>query len=467
MATPTSNTVPVSAIDVTSTGIAISVLSGTKWGGGLGTGVSLTYSFPTGNAYFVQGYGSGEFNAWSQTTAAEQTAIRYALSVWASVANIGFTQVPDNASIVGELRFALTKMSDFAHAYNPSSNPESGDVWFGTGQWNTDRSTIYLGDYDFVTILHEIGHALGLKHTFQTPHAIQPQFDNYLYSIMSYTASPWSAHNDNYASFYPTTPMYYDIAAMQALYGRNPNHNAGNTTYTFNDGSTYFQTLDDAGGTDTIVFNGTHSCKIDLRIGYSSQVGDAVHFRSSSSRDSVWIGPGTVIERATGGEGNDVLNGNSSANILTGRGGADLLWGLAGNDTLVGGNGNDVLVGGGGHDVLYGGLGADKFVFTSVLDSASGVSTRDIVRDFVHGADRIDLSAIDAKSGVAGNQAFAFTGAHAFGHVSGQLHYLWENHVGTSLDKTIVEGDVNGDGHADFQIELTGLKSLLAGDFIL
>jgi Ca2+-binding RTX toxin-like protein len=339
MATPTSNSVPVTVIDPNATGIGKSVVSGTKWGGGLGTGVSLTYSFPTGTAYFVSGYGQGEFNAWSQTTTPEQSAIRYALGVWAGTANIGFTQIADNSSTAGELRFALTNMSDFAHAYEPGSIPVAGDVWFRTGHWNVDRSTINLGDYDFVTIIHEIGHALGLKHTFATPNPIASNFDNYFYSIMSYTASPWSAHNDNYASFYPTTPMYFDLVAIQALYGRNTSHNAGNTTYAFNDGSTYFQTIDDAGGIDTIVYNGVQNCRIDLRAGYSSQVSEAIKFTSTSSSDTVWIGPGTVIERAAGGEGSDQLNGNSSANILTGRGGSDVLSGFAGNDSLVGGRG--------------------------------------------------------------------------------------------------------------------------------
>ena len=74
--------------------------------------------------------------------------------------------------------------------------------------------------HDFLTILHELGHALGLKHPFEAPNPIPAALDNYFYSIMSYTASPYSAHGNNYASFYPTTPMYYDLLALQGMYGQ-------------------------------------------------------------------------------------------------------------------------------------------------------------------------------------------------------------------------------------------------------
>ena len=81
--------------------------------------------------------------------------------------------------------------------------------------------------------------------------------------------------------------------------------------------------------------------------------------------------------------------------------------------------------------------------------------------------DVIDLSTIDAKSTIHGNQAFKFIGTAAFHLKAGELHDFKQNLVGTAHDKTIVEGDVNGDGHADFQIELSGLKALTAGDFLL
>jgi hypothetical protein len=89
--------------------------------------------------------------------------------------------------------------------------------------------------------------------------------------------------------------------------------------------------------------------------------------------------------------------------------------------------------------------------------------TRDVIRDFSHfQGDDIDLSTIDAKTGVFGNQKFDFIGQGAFTGAKGQLHFTFAGPA-----KTIVEGDVNGDKKADFQIELTGHKLLVAGDFIL
>ncbi len=87
--------------------------------------------------------------------------------------------------------------------------------------------------------------------------------------------------------------------------------------------------------------------------------------------------------------------------------------------------------------------------------------------DFGGIADRIDLATIDANSLAAGNNAFAWTGSAAFSGVRGQLHCRWENLAGTASDRTIVEGDINGDKYADFQIEITGLKALTSGDFVL
>ncbi len=172
---------------------------------------------------------------------------------------------------------------------------------------------------------------------------------------------------------------------------------------------------------------------------------------------------------------NYVLTGNSLANQIKGLSGADTLVGLEGNDVLLGGSGNDKLHGGTANDTLVGGRGADRLVggtgkdvfdFDSVLDSRFWKSGRDVITDFVKG-DRIDLSTIDARTSVAGNNAYSFIGAADFSKKAGQLRYTQDNKAGSSNDRTIVHGDVNGDGKADFQIELVGLVSLKAVDFIL
>ena len=149
--------------------------------------------------------------------------------------------------------------------------------------------------------------------------------------------------------------------------------------------------------------------------------------------------------------GNDICNGSA---------GADDLRGFAGNDTLNGGAGNDTLIGGAGADTLTGGAGADKFVFTSTHDSAAGAS-RDVITDFVHGVDKIVLSAIDANTLVAGNQAFTLIDSNAAFTSAGQIKFV----DGTAGG--VLYGEVNGNGVADFSIALAGVHSITAMDFIL
>jgi Ca2+-binding RTX toxin-like protein len=139
-----------------------------------------------------------------------------------------------------------------------------------------------------------------------------------------------------------------------------------------------------------------------------------------------------------------------------------------GSDTLqsienvIGGAGNDTMTAGSGINVLTGGLGSDVFAWLSVSAIGSG-SSRDIIADFVEHVDRLDLSAIDANSRLGGNQAFTFldVAGSAFTRVAGQLHYEY------SGGNTIVSGDINGDGVAEFQIQLNGLHTLSASDFSL
>jgi hypothetical protein len=89
-------------------------------------------------------------------------------------------------------------------------------------------------------------------------------------------------------------------------------------------------------------------------------------------------------------------------------------------------------------------------------------SGRDVIKDFSHAEhDRIDISPIDANVHASGNQAFSYIGTHAFHHVSGELREILLS------GRTIVEGDVNGDGKADFQIGLAGHINLVKGDFVL
>lgn len=164
-----------------------------------------------------------------------------------------------------------------------------------------------------------------------------------------------------------------------------------------------------------------------------------------------------------GGIGNDELFGNAGSDWLEGGSGNDYLDGGTGSDFLFGGSGHDDLYGGKGSDEMTGGTGADYFIFSSLNDSNSYFG-RDTITDFYRGeGDKIDLSDIDAKSGVSGNNTFNNWAGNdrTFNGQQGELHYFYLN------GETVVEADTNGDRVADIQIYLDGYKTLLHSDFII
>ena len=214
-----------------------------------------------------------------------------------------------------------------------------------------------------------------------------------------------------------------------------------------------------AASVSATVFGGTSNVKIDLA-GASEVLSSVTTALGAGAHDLTLLG--AVVANGYGNALNNIVTGSKAANALSG---------LGGNDTLDGGAGNDTLRGDAGRDVLTGGAGADTFDFNAVAESGILVTTRDVINDFTHNAtlalsDRIDVSTIDANGALSGD-VFSWIGTAAFTGVAGQLHYRAEDAAGTANDKTIVEGDTDGNKIADFQIELTGLKALVAADFVL
>lgn len=208
------------------------------------------------------------------------------------------------------------------------------------------------------------------------------------------------------------------------------------------------------GGVDTFSGKGaTLELTVDLSTGSASA---AAPFSTYKIAD---------FESIVGGTLSDTLIGSAAANLIRGGGGDDSIEGGAGRDTLQGGAGADTLVGGMGGDVLTGGDGADDFKFTGIGEAKTGRVVLDTINDFHHGGsatgDDIDLHLIDARAGVAGNQTFTFIGDEVFHGIAGELRFR------QSGSHVIVEGDVTGDGHADFSILVKNINTLVGSDFIL
>ncbi|MBL0370956.1 S8 family serine peptidase [Rhizobium sp. KVB221] len=145
--------------------------------------------------------------------------------------------------------------------------------------------------------------------------------------------------------------------------------------------------------------------------------------------------------------------------------GIESVFGGDGDDLLTGNNAANLIAGGRGQDTLAGGRAGDRFIFRVVADSRDGV-THDLIADFGIGADIIDLGDIDTRTR-KGDQDFTYIGARNFHNVAGEVHFVRVDNAGTNDDYTLVEADLDGDGAADLQIELSGLLALAKSDFIL
>jgi serralysin len=470
-------------------------------------------------------------NGFSAFDADQRVAAREAIDAWDELISVNFVETPFAQA---DINFMNTTTGPIqASAYLPydygatnivqddgtkvTYEEISGDVFVNPNQ--ASNHLFDEGQYGLTTLIHELGHTLGLEHpgaynfsanfTATYENGAEYYQDSNQYSIMSY----WDAEKtgaqhvdwNNLTYRYSSTASVHDIAAVQAIYGADTTTRKGDTVYGFNStaGKESFDfvktpapvvTIWDAGGNDTLDLSGYKTPSvIDLNPGAFSSAGGTVEFltldqinanraaeglapRTQATldlynelfkdeygltnglmKDNISIAYGATIENAIGGSGNDVITGNAVSNKLSG------------------GGGNDRLAGGDKVDYLTGGLGADTFVAevtATKVSSKAGKFSFDVITDFSAG-DKIDVDALGdfIFKGTSANKGAGDLTYTVYDSVNGAESALGIDIDGVSGKSTVkgpvtvVFGDVNGGG-VDFAVALLNKSGVSASDFI-
>jgi hypothetical protein len=182
-------------------------------------GNNLYYSFSTAAGLES---GNGSLLSTPQSfSAAQQTAARSALNYISQLTGIKFTETADgntaqvhfaNANISGS---NTTGLDSSRYSYSYDSNnvvtrfTAATWVYLDNAEWGGMNANLAAGTQGYETLLHELGHAMGLKHSFEGSIRLPAATDNTAYTLMSYTHS-----GGVHATF-----GEYDIAALKWLYG--------------------------------------------------------------------------------------------------------------------------------------------------------------------------------------------------------------------------------------------------------
>jgi serralysin len=467
------------------------LVDGGRWTDGVGTLVTLTYSLKSGIDPNKDTYGNPHNGlvtgkAW---TSSEAAALKAAMNAWSAVTNVSFLQTASAGT--ADLWYWLGRNADMPDGalgwhempQEGTSSPLYGAFNYEDFTWRA--SAMKPGGNAFVTILHELGHGLGLAH----PHSsgiefpgVTSEFGSFgtynlnqgIYTTMSY--------NDGFATRFPyhtdviyggqMTPMALDIAAVQSIYGKNMSYHTGSDTYVLpaeNIMGTGWACIWDAGGYDRISAGATtRSATIDLRP--AALTGPYAGGLVSSCRGVVGgftIANDVVIESAIGGLGDDRIYGNSVANVIYGKSGKDMLAGYSGNDWLDGGLGDDVLYGGTGIDTVSyrtvnGNIYTDLRKTVQQYTGAAGLDTLSEIENIVTGTghDRLIGNAlanrIDAAAGA--DRVYALEGNDIVLGGAGDDYYSGGTGIDT-LDFSSMTGSIR------LNLAVTGRQNTLSAGF--
>lgn len=315
----------------------------------LGDEQTIYYCFPSSAPAYLGADATGfeSFNTQQKAFA------RQALAHIASVVNLKFVETsdPNQANTIAFSNNVQNGSSGYA--YYPNTASIGSDIFL-----NADRDNLApaIGEYSALVMIHELGHALGLKHPFSgggsTEGPYLPSHEDWSeQTVMSYEDYPYT---------YDLTFSPLDIAALQYLYGPSK-ADAKDNVYVLDPYKPNF--IWDGGGEDTIDASVlAQSVLLYMDPGYWSYVGAKASQIYGGGQ--VTINFGTVIENARGGAAADTIVGNDADNQIWGGGGNDYIEGGEGDDVIDCGDGSDIVQGLKGVDVVLGGAGEDRFFMT-------------------------------------------------------------------------------------------------------
>jgi serralysin len=320
----------------------------------LGTSNTFNYVFPTSLPSYYEA-NSDDSKSFTPFTTQQITRTETALAYVSTLIDVTFRKTNETSSL-NTISFASNRQSDSAaYAYAPNSTFIGSDIFLDLDSSNT---TLSDGTYGALTLIHELGHALGMKHvgTSSGASATLPYLtaaeDTTNWTVMSY--------NDNSNQYY-FKYSELDIAALQYLYGPSKTARSSNDTYKISLSSPNF--IWDGNGLDSLdISHVNQGSTVYLTPGYWGFVGTTKN-ATITSAGQITVNFGTLIENLIGSSFSDNLYGNEAANIISAGSGNDLIEGWSGNDFLYGEAGDDELTGGEGNDSIDGGVGLDTATF--------------------------------------------------------------------------------------------------------
>ena len=297
----------------------------------LGPEKTFYYGFPKSVEDYSYPLDETETNGWQPFSDQQQIDTRKIFKYIQSIINVSFLET-ENFNRKNTIAFGNNQQESGAYAIAPGLLPNNSDVFIGI----LDDGSFQIptrNDFQYANVfIHEIGHALGLKHPFEdpspsgkvaTPPYLVGDENNAAWTQMSYSGSNKS---------YEFSPL--DIAALQYVYGVANTANAGDTRYVYDETRSNF--IFDGFGNDTIdASNSSEPVTIFLEPGFHGFKGLTKIYKSITSSGQITVNFGTEVENMIGSNFSDLLTGNNLDNVLTGGRGSDNIDGMTGIDTAV------------------------------------------------------------------------------------------------------------------------------------